>query len=191
MRSWPFWTQLSIGSPTAVKETCKKKHARSLAFTVGKLPVRIKFEGIYYTLQPDSFGPQWGRLLTMTTVIPHPFEKHGASPTSSIYRTSSCHRARMTDSIQLTTTSVARNRRPSFGRRQPRCTNSAGTPKRWMRSRIAANNSRGTATSAVWTRITQEQTDVGARIDKLTSKPDLSDAEQQLLDQFRQMASVS
>ena len=33
---------------------------------------------------------------------------------------------------------------------QPRCTNGGGTPKRWMRSRIAANKSRGTATSASW-----------------------------------------
>ena len=56
---------------------------------------------------------------------------------------------------------------------------------------IAANNSRGTHISAIWTRISQEHTDVGARIDKLTSKPDLSDAEQMHLDRFRQMASVS
>ncbi len=35
-------------------------------------------------------------------------------------------------------------------RRQPCRTNGGGTPNRWMRSRIAANNSRGTATSAIW-----------------------------------------
>ncbi len=29
---------------------------------------------------------------------------------------------------------------------QPRCTNGGGTPNRWIRSRIAANSSRGTAT---------------------------------------------
>ena len=39
----------------------------------------------------------------------------------------------------------------SFARdAQPRCTNGGGTPKRWMRSRMAANRSRGTATSASW-----------------------------------------
>ncbi len=32
----------------------------------------------------------------------------------------------------------------------PRCTNGGGTPNRWIRSKIAANNSRGTATSAIW-----------------------------------------
>ena len=44
---------------------------------VGKLPVKIKFEGIYYTVTPDEFGPQWGLQLTVTPVIPNPFEKHG------------------------------------------------------------------------------------------------------------------
>ncbi len=34
--------------------------------------------------------------------------------------------------------------------RQPRRSNGGGTPNRWMRSRIVANNSRGTATSAIW-----------------------------------------
>ncbi len=34
--------------------------------------------------------------------------------------------------------------------RQPRCTNGGGTPNRRMRSRIAANKSRGTATSTIW-----------------------------------------
>ena len=46
-------------------------------FKFGKLPVKIKFEGIYYTVQPDEFGPQWGIQLTLTPVIPNPFEKHG------------------------------------------------------------------------------------------------------------------
>ena len=32
----------------------------------------------------------------------------------------------------------------------PRRSSGGGTPKRWMRSRIAANNSRGAATSAIW-----------------------------------------
>ncbi len=34
--------------------------------------------------------------------------------------------------------------------RQPCRTNGGGTPNRWMRSRIAANKSHGTATSAIW-----------------------------------------
>ncbi len=44
----------------------------------GKLPMKLKLEGIYYTVQPDEFGPQWGLQLTITPVIPNPFEKHGA-----------------------------------------------------------------------------------------------------------------
>ncbi len=34
--------------------------------------------------------------------------------------------------------------------RQPFRTNGGGKPNRWMRSRIPANKSRGTATSAIW-----------------------------------------
>ena len=45
---------------------------------VGKLPVKIKFEAIYYTVQPDEFGPQWGLQLTITPVIANPFEKHAS-----------------------------------------------------------------------------------------------------------------
>ncbi len=42
------------------------------------------------------------------------------------------------------------NYRDSLGHQcQPRCTNSGGTPSRWKRSRIAANNSRSTATSYI------------------------------------------
>ena len=37
-----------------------------------------------------------------------------------------------------------------YGDTQPPCTNGDGTPNRWMRSRIATNNSRRTATSAIW-----------------------------------------
>ena len=33
---------------------------------------------------------------------------------------------------------------------QPCRTKGGGTPNRWIRSRIPANNSRGTATSAIW-----------------------------------------
>ncbi len=84
---------------------------------VGKLPVRIKFEGIYYTLQPDSFAPQWWLQLTVTPVTLNRFQEHGTKPTFAVYRVSSCDRARMTDSIQCRTTSVARNRRSSIGRR--------------------------------------------------------------------------
>ena len=40
--------------------------------------------------------------------------------------------------------------RSPFRDTHPRCTNAGGTPNRWMRSRIAANSSRGTATSAIW-----------------------------------------
>jgi hypothetical protein len=34
--------------------------------------------------------------------------------------------------------------------RQPRRTSGGGTPNRWIRSKIAASNSRGTAISAIW-----------------------------------------
>ncbi len=36
------------------------------------------------------------------------------------------------------------------GNAQPLCASGGGTPNRWMRSKIAANKSRGTATSAIW-----------------------------------------
>jgi len=42
---------------------------------VGKTPVKLKFESIYYLEQPDSFGPHWGLQLTVTPVIPNPFVK--------------------------------------------------------------------------------------------------------------------
>ena len=41
--------------------------------TIGKLPVKLKFEGMYYVEQPDAFGPAWGLQLTITPVIPNPF----------------------------------------------------------------------------------------------------------------------
>jgi|GEM_PF-3160707 len=41
---------------------------------IGNTPVKLKFEGIYYITQPDSFGPHWGLQLTITPVIPNPFE---------------------------------------------------------------------------------------------------------------------
>jgi hypothetical protein len=40
----------------------------------GKTPVKLKFEGIYYVVQPDTFGPIFGLQLTITPVIPNPFE---------------------------------------------------------------------------------------------------------------------
>jgi hypothetical protein len=40
---------------------------------IGKTPVKIKFEGIYYIDQPDAFGPHWGLQLTLTPVIANPF----------------------------------------------------------------------------------------------------------------------
>ena len=49
-------------------------------FLIGKLPVKVRFEGIYYAVTPDEFGPQWGLNLTFTPVIPNPFEKHAAAP---------------------------------------------------------------------------------------------------------------
>jgi hypothetical protein len=45
--------------------------------TIGRLPVKLKFEGIYYAEQPDAFGPHWGLQFTMTPVIPNPFVKEG------------------------------------------------------------------------------------------------------------------
>ena len=39
---------------------------------IGQTPVKIKFEGIYYIEQPDTFGPQYGLQLTITPVIPNP-----------------------------------------------------------------------------------------------------------------------
>ncbi len=43
-------------------------------FMFGKLPVKMKFEGVYYIVTPDSFGPHWGLQLTITPVIRNPFE---------------------------------------------------------------------------------------------------------------------
>ncbi len=40
---------------------------------IGKIPVKFKFEGIYYITQPDSFGPHWGLQLTITPVVPNVF----------------------------------------------------------------------------------------------------------------------
>jgi len=45
---------------------------------IGKLPVKLKFEGIYYAEQPDAFGPHWGLQLTVTPVIPNPFQWRSA-----------------------------------------------------------------------------------------------------------------
>ncbi len=39
---------------------------------VGKTPVKIKFEGIYYIDQPNTFGPDYGFKLTITPVIQNP-----------------------------------------------------------------------------------------------------------------------
>jgi hypothetical protein len=41
---------------------------------VGKMPVKLKFEVIYYILQPDAFGPHWGLQFTFTPVVPNVFE---------------------------------------------------------------------------------------------------------------------
>lgn len=41
---------------------------------LGKTPVKLKFEGIYYIEQPDAFGPHWGLQLTITPVIANPFD---------------------------------------------------------------------------------------------------------------------
>jgi hypothetical protein len=41
---------------------------------IGKLPIRFRLEGMYFLEQPDSFGPHWGLQLTVTPVIPNPFE---------------------------------------------------------------------------------------------------------------------
>ena len=49
---------------------------------IGKLPVKFKFETIYYLEQPDSFGPHWGVRLTITPVIPNPFERKPAKNAS-------------------------------------------------------------------------------------------------------------
>jgi hypothetical protein len=42
---------------------------------VGKTPVKLSLEAIYYIEQPDSFGPHWGLQLTVAPVIPNPFER--------------------------------------------------------------------------------------------------------------------
>ena len=42
---------------------------------IGKIPVKIKAEAIYYLEQPDSFGPHWGFRLTLTPVVPKLFVK--------------------------------------------------------------------------------------------------------------------
>ena len=41
---------------------------------IGDTPVKFKFEAIYYIEQPDAFGPHWGLQLTITPVIPNPFD---------------------------------------------------------------------------------------------------------------------
>lgn len=46
---------------------------------MGGMPVKFKFEGIYYIVQPDSFGPHYGFQLTITPVIANPFERHVAN----------------------------------------------------------------------------------------------------------------
>ena len=40
---------------------------------IGKTPVRLRLEGIYYVDQPDSFGPHWGLQFTFTPVVPNVF----------------------------------------------------------------------------------------------------------------------
>ena len=40
---------------------------------VGKMPVKIKLEVIYYIQQPDAFGPAWGLQLTITPVVKNVF----------------------------------------------------------------------------------------------------------------------
>jgi hypothetical protein len=41
---------------------------------IGKTPVKLKFEGIYYIVQPDAFGPHFGLQLTITPVVKNVFE---------------------------------------------------------------------------------------------------------------------
>ena len=41
---------------------------------IGKTPVKLKLEGIYYIVQPDAFGPHWGLQLTITPVVPNVLE---------------------------------------------------------------------------------------------------------------------
>ena len=41
---------------------------------IGKTPIKLKLEGIYYIVQPDSFGPHYGLQLTITPVVPNVFE---------------------------------------------------------------------------------------------------------------------
>ena len=36
---------------------------------IGNTPVKLKFEAIYYAVQPDDFGPQFGLQLTITPVV--------------------------------------------------------------------------------------------------------------------------
>ena len=41
---------------------------------VGKTPVKLKFEAIYYIKRPNDFGPHWGLQLTITPVVPNALE---------------------------------------------------------------------------------------------------------------------
>ncbi len=41
---------------------------------IGNTPVKLKFEAIYYVVQPDDFGPCWGIQLTITPVVPNVLE---------------------------------------------------------------------------------------------------------------------
>jgi hypothetical protein len=38
---------------------------------VGKTPVKLKIEAIYYVVRPDTFGPHYGLQLTITPVVPN------------------------------------------------------------------------------------------------------------------------
>ena len=46
---------------------------------MGDTPVKLKLEGIYYIVQPDSFGPQFGLQLSIIPVVKNPFERHVAN----------------------------------------------------------------------------------------------------------------
>ena len=43
-------------------------------YEIGGTPVKVRLEGQYFIEQPDTFGPDWGLVLTITPVIKNPFE---------------------------------------------------------------------------------------------------------------------
>lgn len=47
----------------------------STTVKIGKMPISLAAEMQYYAVQPDTFGPEWSFVLTVTPVILNPFKK--------------------------------------------------------------------------------------------------------------------